>query len=179
MDVLKNIVSNSSEALLTAGVAGVASKFVYGDNVINTSLPVLSYLNGFDALWLYAIIFGTASAFQSNTGDFIAPYVPNALQFRSVNNLTRPMSIGLLSVGLIFLLNGFSISMSSALKAFVLGSASNVVGQWGTQQIFPKPLYVNSNGSLPQGIPNVGQQPVKPFEQFGFGDSMGMFGGFF
>lgn len=54
------------------------------------------------------------------------------------NKITRPMSIGLLSVAIMFVLNGFSLSMMGALKGFALGSVSNIVGQWGAQILFPQ-----------------------------------------
>ena len=48
------------------------------------------------------------------------------------------MSIGALAVAIMFVLNGFSMSMMGGLKAFALGSVSDIIGQWRAQMVFPQ-----------------------------------------
>jgi hypothetical protein len=138
MQKVNLFLNDSSEAIATGIVGGIGTKLLWSPQVINSRLPILNLLNGYDEAFLYAILFGGSNALQSYTGDFIAPLVTNSQVFSQINKLTRPMSTGAIAVGLMFILNGFSISMIGALQSFALGSVSNIVGQWSAQMIFPR-----------------------------------------
>lgn len=194
MNYLNLAIKDSAETGLTALFGALGSRLMYGQRfylVDNFEMFPLTYLNGTDTIYTYAAVFGLANAIGNITGDFILPLLGNQ-QFggfvRDVRKISGPSSIGAISVLLLYLLNGFSISMEGAGKAFMLGAMSNVAAQWISDRIPSSKNQLLNDFMPPQQIPiqkpvdipvSLPQQPqILPFVDFkDFGGFNG-FGGF-
>jgi len=176
MQYIDMVGKNTTESLVTGLVGAVGSRMIWGNQLMwfgNT--PVLDYLNNYNAMYLYFAIFGLANVGLSYTGDFMS-YLFGSPQISKLGQLSRPSTVGVLAVGLIFLTNGFSISMSGALYAFLLGATSNIIGQWSADMLISSvhpllqntAILQNNPPSFSGGSSTVVSNPPKPYTPNGF-----------
>lgn len=154
MNTLNLLTKDFVETGITAGVGAVGSRYLFGESVIGTDLPILNYLNGYDSLWLYFAIFGGSTALSNITGDFVLPLISGKPYFSYLNKLSKPISIGLLGVGIAMALDGFSSDYMFYLNAFLLGAGSNIAGQWISEMIAPKNIYSQFSGMNLPSVPS-------------------------
>ena len=151
---LNQILGNSSEAIMTGLAGGVGSKLMFDSAVISFgNIPLLNLLDGYDASLLYFIIFNASTMALAYTGDFVAPYLSSSPYFNKINKLSRPLSVGLISLGIMFALSGFSMSLRSASMALALGVGANVAGQFVSDVAFPRrnnPILQYQNAPAPK-----------------------------
>lgn len=189
MNYVNLLAMNSVESVSTGLSGAIGSKLLFGTRYIDFNLPVLNMLNGYDSMILYGLIFGGANALSNVTGDFVLPLVSGSNVYSYLNKLTKPISIGLLSVLLMFALNNFYISLMGGLQGFALGATSNIVGQWASNMVFKNsnPLLSMSNNTNPQvSIPVVEPPPQVNNYSSGYSNGYGLpfdnfmaFNGFF
>lgn len=146
-DYVRLFASNGT-ASLTTGVSGaLLSKLVFE----NTRLT-LPYVEGLDGAWFYGAVFALSSGFMNLTGDFVLPLISKNPSLQSLAKLSQPISVGLLSVALMFIINGFDISLMGAAKGFAVGGVSNIIGQYVANMIY-------NRGLIPAGL---GYNPLAP-----------------
>lgn len=175
---LYNVMSNMSEGFYASVFSMLGAKFFFDDSVINFGdMPILSMVNGLDHMWLYGGISALSALILSFTGDFIGMWVKNSQYFNQLNKLSRPISAGLLFIGITFVLAGFSITMNDVYSLFLVGALSNVSGQYLANVMFPYQQRlsneINSIVSSPSSV-SVPQPVIDYMPNFG-----GNFNGFF
>jgi len=132
------ILANVSEGFYASVISVLGSKMFFPKLFMDFGeFPILSYLNGVETIWVYGGISALSALSLSFTQDFMALFLKDTFIYPKINKLTRPMSAGILFVGFSWAISGFSMSMMGATKAFLLGSVSNVIGQYLADMIFP------------------------------------------
>lgn len=174
-NLLVKLAQNGTTNMASGLSAGVASYLFLEGGRYNYQIPYLDY--SIPAYLASGILVLGASIGIGFTGDFIFPFVSSNTIISKVEKLSRPVSVGLLTVGGIFLMNGLVLpSLEEAFRTFLLGSGSYLLADYTMSTVF-------SYG--PQQIMSVPQQtniiPAKSFVSstlpFDF-NSFGGFGGF-
>ena len=166
-----------AETLLTGIFGAIASRFVFGQNFVGAdtfNMFPLTLLNDLDTIYLYGLVFALSSVIGNVTGDFVLPWISGQTYFRDIRKISSPVSMGLISVGLLFLLNGFSISLYPGLYAFGIGAGSNIAAQWASDRIPTSGNPLLKNYMAPQPIAQSQQSIVSPPPRT---NTMGGFGG--
>ena len=141
------VFSGLSGALLEYIVNGKQTLF-YGN------VPILNYFNNYNAAWAYFVVFGGSSEIVNLTGDFVLPLFQN--QYLSyLQKLSRPVSVGVVSICMLWIVNSFTLDMYSLSVAFLIGALSEIVGEYSktlwTTDVNPllQGLWNNNNNSNP------------------------------
>ena len=111
---------------------------------------------------LYFTVFAGANASLSFTCDFMLPLLVKNKWTDKLARFSRPLSVGSLAVLILFITNGFTIDMTLGLYAFLLGGVSNIVGQWGANQLLTTnthPLLQSSASNSLASVPSFNNSP--------------------
>lgn len=163
MNYLESLTNNTQIAIWSSIYGGIASYsfFEYG----YYQIPFVDY--DIPSFLVYGAMVGVSSFLLKNTGDFILPLISNNTQFNSLSKLTIPLSVGIISVGTLFILNGFDIpSMNDTVKMILLSGDSYIVADWTFSKLYS--MYntntiTNNNNmkiSPPVNLPNVPNVPI-------------------
>jgi len=136
MQYIDTLMNDLVKVPVITGLTGtISARLIFGPQLIYFSnIPVLDMLNGYDAMWLYFALFGSSELLYGVTGDFMLPLLNNQL-LSYLAKVSRPITIGTLSVGLLFVLDGFDLSLTGAFYAFLIGFLSDLVGRYGSEFI--------------------------------------------
>jgi hypothetical protein len=140
MQYIDTLMNDLVTVPVITGLTGtISARLIFGPQQIYFSnIPVLDMLNGYDAMWLYFALFGSSELIYGVTGDFMLPLFNN--QWLSyLARVSRPITIGTLSVGLLYVLDGFDLSLTGAFYAFLIGFLSDLVGRYGSE-FFKSPI---------------------------------------
>lgn len=154
MSYINTIVNDLITVPVLGGLTGViGERLVYGpQELFFANMPLLSSLNGWSASWAYFIVFGGAIGLLKTTGDFMEPLFNN--QYLSyLSKISRPVSVGVLSMGLLWIVDSFNFSMYPMLYAFLIGAIADVVGEWGAN------MFTSNINPLLQGMQSTNSQP--------------------
>ena len=154
MNYIDTLMQDMVTTPVITGVSGaVGARMLFGpQSIYFSNIPVLDMLNGYDAMWLYFLVFGGAELSMRLTGDFILPLVNNQY-LNYLNRVSKPLTVGTLSVGILFIADGFDISLTGALYAFLLGFVADLIGEWGSG------LFKSNVNPLLQGMQSTNSQP--------------------
>ena len=127
MNYLQNISDNTQISLWSALIGGVASYSMYDYGLYE--IPYVDY--EVPNYLVYGAMIGLSSFWLKMTGDFVLPLISSNPQISSLSKLSIPLSVGIISVGTLFLFNGFQIpSMDQATKMIILSGGSYIVADW-------------------------------------------------
>jgi hypothetical protein len=127
MNIIQNVGSNALTSLYAGGIGSLAyySFFDYG----YYPLPIVDY--DIPTFLVYGGVIAASSMLLRQTGDFILPLVSNNVQVNNLSKITIPLSVGVISLGGIFIINGFNIpNMDISIKTLLLSSGSYISADW-------------------------------------------------
>lgn len=143
MNTLNLLMQNGSQSILTGINSGLGAYFLMPDPYGYYELPFI----GYDIpQWTGYALMGALSAASVNlTGDFILPLISTNTYLNKAAMLSRPASVGLLSLLVTYGMNSFEmIDYETMMKVFLLSSGSYLVADWTVNKIMPNsPNVVN------------------------------------
>lgn len=123
-DYFKNLSDNTTKAILTGAIAGLASYLVYGEagtvNVVGLGAPAYLAIGGAAALGSYTSDMYIDSAIQ---------YLPQSQSFKNIESIATKVGLSgaATAIALKLLVN---IPNENLFRAFVVGGGSKIVGDF-------------------------------------------------
>ena len=130
METFKLLAQDSVETGITGIAGAIGHRLIYGESYPNFKLPVLSYLNDIQSMYVYGAIFAGSNAIGNITGDFILPLVSSSKLPSQINKITSPLTTGVISLGLLMALTMQIPTVNESLQAILLGATANLTGRY-------------------------------------------------
>jgi hypothetical protein len=128
------LMQNGSTSLVSGGVAGISSMFLLPSGVYR--VPYIEYDM---PLWsMYGLSAMMSASSVNLSGDFVFPLISGGNPYLAkLNKISRPISVGMLSLIVLYVLNGFYVpDVDQAGKFFLLNATSYMIGDYVTNSIF-------------------------------------------
>lgn len=160
MNSFNLLLQNGTQSIFTGVNASVLSYFFMPDG--SYELPLI----GYDIpQWAGYGLVGALSSMSVNlTGDFVFPLISTNQLLNKAQMISRPISVGLLSLFVMYAMNSFEmVDYETMLKVFLLSSGSYLVADWTVSKwVAPNPNIVNIQQprNINQVAPIVQRNPV-------------------
>lgn len=173
MNSINLLMQNGTTTMFTGLNAGILSYFFMPDG--SYELPFIGY--DIPQWSAYALLGALSASFVGLTGDFIFPLISRNQYLNKAQMISRPLSVGLLSLVVMYAMNSFEMmDYETMMKVFLLSSGSYLVADWTVSKwVAPNPGIVKIEQPRTMGpVPSIIQRT--PVDRNDFGSIGSLFG---
>ena len=168
MSLITKLSQNASTNIVSGLSTSVVSYFLLPGGTYR--IPYVDY--GIPMFALYGLVNFASASTISVTGDFIFPLVSQNMIVNKLEKLSRPISVGFISIVAQYILSGFNfdaMTLENMAKMFLLNSGSFLVADYASSTIFSQKgiqtVAVAGNPIIQSSV----QNPSRGNNPFGFG----------